>query len=146
MIKINEKAPVTARAKIEINADPELVWKIMVNIEEWPRWNPEIKSAAIFGDLSVGTKFKWKAGPGTITSQILEVDPPKTLAWKGKTMGIKAIHLWNIDFINEKTVVSTEESWDGIIVHLMKGTMQKSLQKSINAGLKYLKIESEKNR
>ncbi len=146
MIKINEKAPVIARAKIEINADPELVWEIMANIEEWPRWNPEIKSAIISGDLSEGTNFQWKAGPGTITSQILEVDPPKTLAWKGKTMGIKAIHLWNIDFINEKTVVSTEESWDGIIVHLMKGTMQKSLQKSINAGLEYLKIESEKNR
>ncbi len=144
MIKINEKAPVIARAQMEINADPELVWKIMADINKWPRWNPEIKSATIFGELSAGTKFQWKAGPGTITSQLLEVDNPKTLAWKGKTMGIKAVHLWNIDFIDEKTVVTTEESWDGIIVRLMKGTMQKSLQKSIDAGLEYLKIESER--
>lgn len=146
MIKINEKAPVIARAKIGINADPESVWKIMADINKWPRWNPEIKSATIFGDLSAGTKFQWKAGPGTITSQLLEVDPPKTMVWKGKTMGIKAVHIWNIDFIDEKTIVTTEESWDGIIVRLMKGTMQNSLQKSINAGLDYLKIECENSR
>jgi hypothetical protein len=55
MVSINEEAPVVAKVKIEINADPHTVWTILADIEAWPHWNPDIKSVNMDGELKVGT-------------------------------------------------------------------------------------------
>jgi hypothetical protein len=141
---IDENAPVIAKAEIEINAKPELVWDIMTAIERWQDWNPDVKWASLEGELSEGTKFQWKAGPGKITSRFQKVERPNLLAWSGKTFGIFAIHIWQMEPQDGRTVVKTEESWDGLIVHIFRKSMQKKLDESINSGLQYLKIEAEK--
>jgi hypothetical protein len=144
MIKVNESAPVLARGEIKISADPETVWNVLTDIEEWPRWNLDVKNAFLDGEVSVGSKFKWKAGPGTITSTFQQVDRHKLLAWTGKTLGIKAIHVWKLESEEDKTVVRTEESWEGLIVGIMHGRMQKILDESTESGLQYLKVETER--
>jgi len=97
VIKVNENAPVVARGEIEIAADPDIIWDVLADIERWPNWNPEVKAVSIGGILAEGSKFKWKAGPGTITSTIQMVDRPKILAWTGKSTGIKAVHIWRLE-------------------------------------------------
>ena len=144
MIKVNEKAPVLAKAKIEIKADPEIIWNIMTDIEAWPSWNPDIKKACLKGELKEGTQFVWKAGPGKITSLLQNVDPPHILAWTGRVMGINAVHIWKIEIIDGKTVVETEESWEGMLSKVMRGQMQKMLENSLNSGLQHLKSEAER--
>jgi uncharacterized protein YndB with AHSA1/START domain len=144
MVSVNEKAPVLAKAKIEIDASPETVWDIMTDIEAWPNWNPDVKDAILHGELESGTHFQWKAGPGKITSVLQNVEPPKLIAWTGKTMGINAIHVWKIDLIDGKTVAETEESWEGLLSRAMHGRMQKMLEESLKSGLKYLKAEAER--
>jgi hypothetical protein len=47
---------------------------------------------AMQGAVARGSTFRWKAGPGTITSRIERVEPPRLIAWTGKTLGIHAIH------------------------------------------------------
>jgi uncharacterized protein YndB with AHSA1/START domain len=143
MVSVNEKAPVLAKAEIEIDAAPETVWNIMADIEAWPRWNHDVKEARLQGEFKPGTQFLWKAGPGKITSLLQEVDPPHILAWTGKTMGINAIHVWKIELIDGKTIVQTEESWEGLLSRAMHGRLQKMLEESLNSGLKYLKAEAE---
>lgn len=143
MVSINEEAPVLARAEIEINADPGTVWDIMADIESWPQWNPDVKSATLRGDLKPGTSFHWKAGAGKITSVLQDVEKPHLLAWIGKTMGVNAVHVWKIEEINGKTIVKTEESWEGLLSRAMHGRMQKMLEESLQSVLKYLKIEAE---
>jgi len=144
MIKVNENAPVVAKAKIEINAAPETVWNIMADIESWPSWNPEVKKACLKGELKEGTQFQWKTGVGKITSLLQKVDPPHFLAWTGRIMGINAIHVWKIETSEDKTVVVTEESWEGALSRVMSGRMQKMLEDSINSGLQSLKSEAER--
>jgi hypothetical protein len=39
---INQRAPVIAAGEIEVKAVPEVVWDIMVAIEQWPAWNPDV--------------------------------------------------------------------------------------------------------
>lgn len=143
MFKVNENAPVLARGEIKIKADREAVWKIMADIEAWPTWNLEVKSASIQGELVEGTRFRWKAGPGTITSTLQKVVPPQFLAWTGNTLGIKAVHVWKLESLDSGTLVNTEESWDGLLVRILRGRMQQMLENSINAGLEYLKAEAE---
>ncbi len=41
-------------------------------------------------------------------------------------------------------MVRSAESWDGLIVRLLRRSMTKSLQKAIDSGLQHLKIEAER--
>ena len=141
---INRNAPVRATGEIEVAVDPEIIWNIMTTIDRWPDWNSEVKSASLKGELTPGSKFWWKAGPGTIKSTIQQVERPKTLAWIGRTLGINAIHVWRLESKDSKTIVKTEESWEGLIPWIFRGPMQKILQKSIDVGLQYLKTEAER--
>jgi uncharacterized protein YndB with AHSA1/START domain len=143
-LTIDERAPAIARAEVEIEADLDTVWDVLTAIDDWPSWNPDVKSASLSGAVAEGSKFRWKAGPGTLTSTIQRVDRPRFIGWTGTTLGIKGIHVWRFEPRNGTTFASTEESWDGLIVRLFRGPMQKTLKKATDAGLQHLKVEAER--
>ena len=137
-------APVVAAGAIEIAAQPEVVWDVMAAIDRWPSWNPDVKWASLDGELTAGSKFRWKAGPGTITSTLRCVEPPRLLSWSGQTMGVDAIHVWRLEPHGGGTLVRTQESWEGLVAWVLRGRMQKMLEDAIAAGLHHLKAEAER--
>lgn len=141
---VDRSAPAVASGSIEIEAAPEVVWDLLTTVEAWPSWNPDIRTAELDGDLAPGATFRWKAGPGTITSTIQELDPPHRITWKGRTFGIKAIHVHRLDPSTTGTRVVSEESWAGLPVRLLRGSLRKQLRKSTDAGLQHLKREAER--
>ena len=142
-MEINNKAPVKASEEIEIKSNQEKIWNTMINIADWTKWNPDIKKVLINDVPHVGLNFKWKSGPGMISSQILYLTPNNCIAWKGNTFGIKAIHIWNIEEKEGYCIVKTSESWEGLPTKLFKSSSQKILEKAIHNGLEYLKKECE---
>jgi len=143
-MKINELAPVIASREVEVEASPETIWDIIVAVDSWPDWNPDVKAAFIEGDLAVGTRFSWKAGQLTIRSTVLQMERPHHLVWTGTTTGIKAVHLWQIEQRGEKALVRSEESWEGLLPSILRGTMKRMLSRSIQQTLLYLKREAER--
>ena len=83
-------------------------------------------------------------GPGTITSTLRSVERPTELAWTGKTMGISAVHVWRFETRSGKTLVRTEESWEGALVRLLRGRMGKMLQEDVDASMPLLRAEAER--
>jgi hypothetical protein len=142
-VEIDTSAPAVARGEIEVVASPKIVWDVLTDISKWPSWNPEIKSAALEGPLAKGTQFRWKAGPGTIRSTLQSVEPPHLIAWTGTTFGIKAKHVYRLKQQGDATIVRSEESWDGLLVRLLRRSMTKTLQKAVESGLLHLKSEAE---
>jgi uncharacterized protein YndB with AHSA1/START domain len=138
-INIDEAAPVKAQREIHIDAPPERVWATLTAIDRWPEWNPDVREAVLDGPLAPGSTFRWKAGPGTITSTLLAVDVPALVAWKGSTYGIKAVHVWRLQRDGGGTTVRTEESWDGLPVRLLRTRMQRSLDTAIESAPHALK-------
>lgn len=141
---IDRNAPAIARGSIQIEASPETVWAIISDIERWPLWNPDVTDAELDGALAAGGTFTWKAGPGKIRSSLSEVDAPRRIAWKGKTLGIKAIHTWAIEPVEHGVVLTTEESWSGFPVSLFTGSSQKTLERAVTSGLEAAKSAAEK--
>ena len=88
--------------------------------------------------------FRWKAGPGTITSTIQRAEPPRLIAWTGRTLGISAIHFYRLEPRDGRTFVRTEESYDGLVARLLRGSLQKTLDTALAEGLGYLKNEAER--
>ena len=145
MSRIDVRAPVVGAAEIEIAAEPELVWDVLTAFERWPTWNPDIESISMHGDhLAVGSEFRWKAGPGTITSTIQEVEPPRQIAWNGRTLGIRAIHVWWLEPSDSATTVLTEESYEGLVARLLRRPLQKALDRALDNSLRHLKAEVER--
>ena len=143
---VNRAAPVVAADEIEIAASPQTVWDVLTDLESWPRWNSDVKSMSVEGALAKGTVFRWKAGPGTITSTIQDVQPPTLIAWTGTTFGIKARHVYRLEPQGDGTLVHTEESYEGLVARLLRGSLQKTLEKGLSDGLRYLKAEAERRR
>jgi hypothetical protein len=141
---VNREAPVVGAGEIEVAADPEAVWDVLTAIDRWSSWNPDSKSMSMQGALAEGTVFRWKAGPGTIVSTIRRLEPPRLIAWTGKTLGIKAIHFYRLEPRNGKTFVRTEESYEGLVTRLLRRSLQKTLDRALADGLRYLKDEAER--
>ena len=136
--------PVTSKQAIEIAAPPEVVWEVLTTFDQWPKWNPDVKSMSFDGTLAPGSEFRWKAGPGTIVSTLERVEPPRAATWRGRTMSIKALHEWRLEPRDGGTHVETEECFSGMLARLFRGSLQKNLDKTLSDGLEHLKREAER--
>ena len=117
---------------------------MVADFERWPEWNPDVRSAEISGPLAEGTELRWRAGPSRITSTLQWVERPRGIGWTGRTLGIKAVHVWWFEQRGERTFVRTAESWEGLLARLMRRRMSRVLQKSLDDGLPHLAVEAER--
>ena len=106
--------------------------------------NKRIKSVTLQGPVQPGTGFRWKSGPSTLTSTLQVVDPPQEIGWTGRTMGIKAVHVFRFQGRDGGTLAHSEESWEGVLASLLKGYSRRSLDKAIRSILSHLKVEAER--
>ncbi len=141
---IASTAPVVSAHEIEIDAPIDRVWGVLTAIERWPAWNPDVKSVSVDSPVAEGVTFRWKAGPGTITSRVEHLDRPRLVVWSGRTLGISAIHVWRLEARNGKTLARTEESYDGLVARVLRRSLQKMLDTALTDGAGYLKAEAEK--
>jgi uncharacterized protein YndB with AHSA1/START domain len=143
-VAVSTDAPVSSAAEALIDAPIDRVWAVLTAIEAWPTWNPDVKSAALEGPFAEGSTFRWKAGPGTITSRLEHIDAPRLVAWTGKTLGIRAVHVWRLAEQDGQTLVRSEESYDGLVAGVLRGRLQRMLDTTLADGAEYLKLEAEK--
>lgn len=75
------------QTSIDIDAPPEQVWDVLVDVDRWHEWNPF--ADALTGELRVGNKVAvhMRNGPGgramTIRPEITVVEPDRELRWVG---------------------------------------------------------------
>lgn len=143
-IHADPDAPAYARSEVMIEAPIDVVWKVMTDIDGWPKWNHDVKEATLGGELEVGTEFRWKAGPGTIVSTLRRVNAPESIAWTGRSFGVEAIHEWDLEDQGERTRLVTAESWDGLVAKVFRRSSRKALKKALRDGPRYLKAEAER--
>lgn len=144
MKSINNKAPVKCSKSIIIKADSNKVWEVLSDISNWSNWQTDIPKAKLNGNLEAGTTFDWKTGGANIHSTLHTVEPMQEFGWTGKTFGMVAIHNWTLAFTDDHTIVSVDESMEGLLASLLKKTFNKNLEKGMQNWLDLLKKECEK--
>jgi hypothetical protein len=115
------------KTEIKINATSEKVWKILTNFNEYPSWNPFIKS--IKGQVEVGKKITARIEPPeasgmTFKPKILTFIKDRELSWLGHLLfpGIfDGKHKFElIDNGNGTTTFIQSERFSGVLVPLFK--------------------------
>lgn len=143
-MEVDRSAPVCESAEITVSTGPETVWDTLTDLRSWPGWMPGVKQMHVDGPVGAGTAFTWKAGPGSIRSEILVSDRPRSVGWKGQTLGIRALHAWRMEGEGERTRVFTEESWNGLLARLLRPMMSKTVKKALDDGVAALRQEAER--
>lgn len=142
--EIEVRGSLVAVAEDRIAAPIEVVWQVLSALDEWPRWNTAVRSMRADDGARDGAVFRWRAGPGTITSTVLRAEPPTGIAWRGRTLGIEALHVWRLEAHGADTVVRTEESYSGLVARLFRPLLRRALEQALEQGLADLKVESER--
>ena len=115
------------KTEILINATPTKVWSILTSFDNYPNWNPFIKS--IKGDVKVGNKIIARLEPPkakgmTFKPKVLVFDANKEFRWIGHLLfpglfdGEHKFEL--IDNGNGTTTFKQSEKFKGILVPLFK--------------------------
>lgn len=144
MKQVNTHAPVVCSKEIQIHASAEHVWSILTNINEWASWQTSITKPRLLGDLKAGSEFVWKTGGVRIRSTIHTAEPFRYFGWTGKTVGLFAIHNWQLSVEGDVTTVRVEESMEGFLASLFKKSFNKDLEKGMIHWLQLLKKTCEK--
>ncbi|MEW6505118.1 MAG: SRPBCC family protein [Chloroflexota bacterium] len=142
-MEINSNAPARARREMLIHAPIEKVWQIQTDLENWPKWQPDITFVKLEGELQEGTTFRWKAQGLSITSRLHTVQPPQRIGWTGTAPGMSAVHNWTFEARGDDTLVITEESLSAWLTRLMLLFDKHFLEKSLEASLLRLKQRAE---
>ena len=142
---LRDKNPVMASTELIVNSSVQRVWEIITDLNNWSAWNSDIESMHVQGEIGPGTVFVWKAGGMTIESTIMEFEPETRIAWKGKTFGITAYHVWTFLDKGNQTLIYTNEKFTGLLAWLLPGTMRKVIKKALIHGTEALKKAAEKD-
>jgi hypothetical protein len=136
--------------EISIDAQPEKIWAVLRGFENYPKWNPFVKS--ISGDKKVGGILSVTIHPPdgnamTFKPLVLEFLENSELRWKGK-LGIPGIfdgeHYFQlINNGNNQTKFIHGEKFSGILIPFMDKTLDKA-KKGFELMNEALKAECEK--
>ena len=142
-VEVNPEAPAIATVDALIEAPIQSVWDVLSDFQNWPAWNKSVSSMRVDGPVGIGTTFEWLADHWRIASRLEDVDPPRRIAWSGATLGIRAMHVWDLAEEGRGTRVHTVESFEGLVPTLLRGFTRKTLARSLDQGVAALKAEAE---
>lgn len=138
------------KTEILIHATPAKVWTILTNFEDYPNWNPFIKS--IQGAVKVGHKFTARIEPPeakgmTFKPTVLVFEPNVEFRWLGHLFfaglfdGEHKFVL--VDHDNGTTTLKHSETFKGILVPLFKKMLDYNTLKGFEAMNAALKAKAE---
>ena len=136
--------------QIEINAPAERVWTLLMDFPAYGRWNPFIRS--IEGRAAVGETLKaFIQPPGSgglrVAPVVLAADPNRAFRWKGKLLlpGLfDGEHFFELEPAAGGTVFRHGEIFSGLLVPLLKGTLDGATRQGFIAMNEALKREAER--
>jgi hypothetical protein len=138
------------QTEILINTDITKVWDVLMNFDNYPKWNPFITS--ISGERKLGNRLTVSINPPggkgmTFKPNILTLEANKEFRWKGK-LGINGIfdgeHYFILESVDKDiTKFIHGEKFSGLLVPLV-GKMLDKTQKGFQLMNESIKNECER--
>ena len=142
---------ITINKKIFIKASPEKVWKVFINLENWPKLNSYCKYARhVSGPKwAAGSRFEFLSDYGFVKSKakpiILKSNSNHFVEWVGTKPFIKGKHSFTFRKVRNGTEIINYEQFSGIgspIIHLLN--LKPKIEDSFRRFMAGLKREAER--
>lgn len=137
------------RTEIEIDAAPEVVWEILVDLSRYEEWNPFITSSS--GETRVGEKLVNRLEPPdakamTFKPKVTAVDEGEAFEWLGHLIvpGLfDGRHRFEVHAAGSGTLFRQDEYFSGILVRPMRKSLEGSTRRGFEAMNQALKERAE---
>ncbi len=105
--------------EIDIDADPETVWNVLINAGEWEDYYEGATNLVLLdnidGQLNENSVFTWNTMGLDFTSTVKEFEPPYRLAWESNKNIIDGWHAWLIIPTDSGSKLITSEAQHGFM-------------------------------
>ena len=152
LVIVNQFSSRSIRTEIVINATAEDVWKVLLDHQEYPQWNPFIKK--ISGSTQQGEYLEVTIqsegnDPMDFTPVVLINNENQEFRWIGKLL-VKGVfdgeHYFILEEIDSsRTRFIQGENFTGILSGIFMGMIKEDTEGGFNAMNKALKKRSENN-
>jgi len=117
---------------IEIDAPIEKVWAELLNIADYPAWNPLVKD--IRGELKEGNRVEVSIIPlkSKFKVMLTAFRPHQEMTWKGGVVAswlVCAEHYYKLEVTGSKTKLLHGETFTGILSYLMPSFVKNRMRK-----------------
>lgn len=138
--------------EIHIDAPPQVVWDVLTDLSGYAEWNPFITSAS--GSIQVGEKLVNRIEPPrgraiTFKPVVTVADEASVLEWLG-TIGLPGVfdgrHRFEIEPSSTGTTFTQSEQFDGVLVRLMRPSLDNGTKEGFEAMNTALKARAEATR
>src|SRR5688572_4758198 len=118
------------RTEVEIDANPDRVWSVLVDFARYPEWNPFV--VRIEGELRVGAQLRVtmslpEGSEHTVKPTILRCDPGEEFRWRGQLFSralFEGEHFFKLEAVAPgKTRVVHGENFSGFFLRFMGRTL-----------------------
>lgn len=144
-----EKASWYINNEIEIYAEPEVVWNILIDARQWHTFYKGVQSPVEYLDstancLRNGLSFKMHTMGLHLIPQIKEFVPNERMAWEVRRRNLTAYHAWVIVPTAKGCRLITPEAQNGFLTFLQKLFQPNKLLKLHDVWLQAIKNRAEK--
>ena len=133
-------APLSITSQIQINAAPEKVWEVLINLAAYGDWNSQMQVIEAPESISRGSKVRLCAAPNTAAERIFDVEItaieiPYLLEWQGgEPDTFIGIHRFELHRVNsDKTLFKNSEMFSGAMASTILNVSRTSLEGEFQA-------------
>jgi hypothetical protein len=102
-----EKPPVQVGTDVIVEQKIDLVWPILIKVEDWGSWMPKVTKVEPGAGLSPGAQVRWQWEEKEINSEIVSVKEKEEFSFKSTASSKKAVVKWTLKPMGPgKTLVS----------------------------------------
>jgi hypothetical protein len=131
---------------IDINAAPEVVWDVTLDVEHWPEWTASMKSIKPLssGPIKLGSRYHVTpagvpSGPWTVT----EFEDRGLFTWITRTRGVDVVARHRIQPIAGGTRVTLELEYSGFPLKLFGWQIRRLSNRSLELEANGMKARAE---
>ncbi len=132
---------------IEIEAPPEVVWKVMIDVEKWPEWTRSMRKVEVMGDAPFGkgssARVAARMTPRAVWT-VTEFEENRSFTWEAKTANSVAVAEHVIEPVETGSSVTLSVTVTGSwIVKVAGPVMAIAIRRSVRQEAEGLKRRSE---
>jgi uncharacterized membrane protein len=143
--RIAGKMPAMAvEFSVEVGAGADKLWEILTDVDSWPQWQgTHFVKLSEPGRITEGSNFIAELAGSKWQLKVTKAEKPNRIVWVGRRPGLKAVHEWEFNEVEGKTLVTTKESMRGWMLFLAHRRARTILSNTDGKWLNDLKARAE---